>query len=68
MLRILKLQLDLSLSGFFTGFGGQDDFLFEEEKESKRSGDTIYEEWKSIIRGANCLLQWKKQSYPCLLC
>ena len=39
--------------------------MFENEEESKRRG-TIYEEWKTIIRGANCLLQWEKQSYPCL--
>ena len=35
----------------------------------KQRGDrnTIYKEWKNVIRGVNCLLQWKRQSYSCLL-
>ncbi|KAF3963536.1 hypothetical protein CMV_012089 [Castanea mollissima] len=47
-------------------FGGQDEFVFENEEESK-IGDISYEEWKTIIIGANCLLQWEKQFYPCYI-
>ena len=35
--------------------------MFENEEESN-IGDIFYEEWKTIIRGANYLLQWESNS------
>ena len=41
--------------------------VWNEEESQRGDRDTICKECKNVIRGVNCLLQWKRQSYSCLL-
>ena len=37
--------------------------VWNEEGSQRGDRGTIYEEWKNVIRGVNCLLRWRKKSY-----
>ena len=41
--------------------------VWNEEGSQRGDRNTSYEESKNVNRGVNCLLQWRKKSYSCLL-